>query len=207
MSINLRPRTSKNVTQRTVPHEIVRYRNQRYEGFPRADLCWTQSKQHRKYFIDYLRCERLGEHHHDARSCGQFDTFVKILAGEQWLKFFDYYEMVGLLPRSKIYLDDLCHGTMLRALEKITFRKKHANALTTIPDQFESWPATFDAHDQCSDNATRIQILGAVERCIMRRIRFQDLCIKNCSTKISSHTHEEFVLKLQIIRAQLKAYM
>ncbi len=210
MPVSCRLRARHQTRLRRPPAEVRRAANKRYPGFPDEEECWEQSKTHRDYFLKYLDCAHKSNYHHDMRGCKPFDDLLTRWATTRGLarSFFTHYNILGRPPRGDFrYLSGLISDrSLLTRYSQCSLRKK-LNAEyrdgDLPPVQHAGWPLNFNLFDSYFDDEERAEALEAVEKCITRRIMFRNACVKACSTKNDTESHDKFLLILQILRAQL----
>jgi hypothetical protein len=192
------------------PPAVVRKAStKRYDKFPDITECWEQSKAHQKYFMQYLDCHHKKDYH--ATACKMFDDLVSRWAtGPYQRTFFLHYFVNGRLPRSTKYLDGLLTTSAdITKYAACSLQRRTASSYKkneTVPTILDDWPLNFNLYDLMFTSEDRNEALESLEMCIKRRIFFRNACVKACCTKSDTKTHDQFLLILQILRAQLIDY-
>jgi len=191
--------------------DITRASGKRFSNFPDLQSCWEQSKEHQKYFLKYLDCSEKKRYHEHKNACKLFDDMIVHYSTEQYKKsFFLHYIINGRLPRSTTYLNGLITDkTLLSRYASCSLQKKQRSMYQNqaeIPNVHEEWPVNFNLFDIHFSDRDRTDALEATEMCIERRILFRNACVKACCTEIDTRSHDQFLLILQILRAQLIDY-
>ena len=179
-----------------------------YDGFPRLDQCWSQSEEHRKFFLSKMRCNERRDYHEGVRSCKEFDDMIESLAGKQYKHtYFRYFKVVGRKPRQDDYLEALSERGVLPKLAELAIVKKTRAELrgAGVPGNYNIWPSHFtvDAAMAVLDPEDNDALLKWIEYCIKRRLLFRNVCVRTCNKRIDTETHDHFLLILQILRARL----
>lgn len=180
----------------------------RFPGFPDIKECWEQSREHQRYFLQYLNCNQRKDYHDHVNACKPFDDMIERWASVPFKRtFFLHYTIVGRVPRSTDYLDGLVHDRrLLQRYSACSLRKRLTSSYRNaalIPPILGDWPLNFNLFDLFLSDNEREEVLESVEMCIERRIVFRNACVKACCTKSDTTTHDQFLLILQILRAQL----
>lgn len=187
---------------------IRRKNRARYDGFPSLDQCWSQTEEHRKFFLSRMKCNERRNYHEGVRSCKEFDDMIESLAGMEYKHtYFRYFKVVGRKPRPDEYLDALSDRQILPKLAELAIVKKTRAELhgAGIPGNYSIWPSHFtvDAAIAVLDPEDIDSLLVWIEHCIKRRLLFRNICVRACNKRIDTDTHDHFLLILQILRARL----
>lgn len=192
------------------PNSYIQRRDRdRYEDFPDLSSCWEQSDEHRRYFLQYLNCAERSRYHEQQYACLPFDNMVAGFAGEQYRRtFFAHYRVRGRKPEPRVYLEGFVDDSILPRLALLTIEKKPRSLLDSIPHDYDGWLEHFTIQAAVAIVFPEEKRLmkNAVERCIERRIFFRNACVRSCNKRISTDSHDTFLLILQILRARLIHY-
>jgi hypothetical protein len=167
--------------------------------------CWQKNIKNKKYFLDFLDCEGMSGYHDDEHSCKYFDDTVSTVAGRSYkLTFFVYYKIVGNFTRNhQVLKKPVISKAGLQALARCSLRKVTPEEIKgPVPRCYSDWPIQYNL--PIDENKDRL--LDALNKCIKKRIMFRDMCVIDCDSRISVKTHNDFLILLQILRAQLIVY-
>jgi len=134
-----------------------------------------------------------------------FDKWVESIA-TLWYRrsFFTYYEVVGRTPSVYAYTKGLItNPQMIESLTYILVRKKGQNQIQGVPDEYHTWPNSFDFEPQHFDAMYYEKLLNSINACIKRRIFYRQRCVLECSKTFDTTGHD--AVKLQRLVDGLKA--
>lgn len=174
--------------------------------------CWDQSREHRRYFKDVLKCDK--SYHLDRYACLSFDRWVGRIAGDEYkTSFFSYYTTYPAR------ITELRHCTtgvieerrILSKIRQYNIVRKEVHDVNAPNDpvlrrkftqRFYTWPSSF-TFDSTTTRAQLKNLKKSIEACINRRTWFRKACILNCSKTIDTKSHDHILVILQILRARL----
>ena len=186
--------------------KIQRDAKRMYDSFPDLASCWERSPEHKKYFVKYLGCYDLKNYHHHHHGCKPFDDFISRWADKHTRDFFTYYKVNGCSTRDISYTNELVNDKRkIKSLSNMSIRRKTRIELQgrDIPREYNDWPFLFTIPDLIFDDNDKRDMIVSIEKCIERRLIFRNGCIRACSLRIETESHDLFLKILQIMRAQL----
>ena len=186
------------------------------EFFSSPRRCWEFNKNNRFEFMKKQKCHKI-DYHNEKNGCLPFDDAMENISTEEFrTTMFVYYEITHptTAPSIPRYATNRLAGTIGTKAQRgeeiillsryIIAKKQEALINGPIPTPFHSWPKGFDPLLLGRTKRQREILARSVENCIKRRMEFRNKCAIPCSKKIKrQETHDEFILILQIIRAQL----
>jgi hypothetical protein len=193
------------------PARVQRAARRRYEGFPDLKSCWEQSKEHKRYFIDYLDCPYKALYHKNRHACKRFDTIVRRWASEAYkTTFFGYYRVHGRRVPAVAYRTRLpTEVAELRSLARLSIVKlERAQVGEPLPPPYSDWPSVFTMESvvALSFADEKAELLASIVACIERRQEFRNACVRACCSRIDTRAHDDYLLILHILRARLLLY-
>lgn len=177
--------------------------------FPKAlgdlETCWNTQKE---VFFTERECHEKKKYHDNMNGCGAIDSAIEERFGRTYKKkLFTYYNIVGtqspsLLKRliSKENISEV-GGNFVLLLKP---RAQLANENISTPSQYEEkFPRTFTPEFIFGNDKTVLENGKKwIANCVTDRIKFRDLCVKDCNQKLLDEEHQNFIRKLQVLYAQ-----
>lgn len=183
-------------------------------GSPRQ--CWEANRDNRIEFMKRNKCHKI-DYHNEKEGCLPFDDAMENIATEEYkTSMFIYYDITHPrdAPSTPRYSTKRLSGTIgtktQRGDEVLLLsrygiiKKQQALVQGPLPTPFHSWPKGFDVLLLGKTKRQREILFKSVENCIKRRMEFRNKCAIPCSKMIKrQEVHDEFIVILQILRAQL----
>jgi hypothetical protein len=184
--------------------------------FGKPKECWNHSTTHIEFFKE-LGC--FNDYHKLIEGCKLFDEWIEKFATKDYRKtFFNFYDIIskdGRLPGPEYYTKDIIiDETTQRTLSRCFIVKKdieevelpkRANDRRKFTSLFGKWPETFNVDFVKHGNKRNLQkVKSIIQTCTEYRIWFRNICVRKCSSNISTHSHDKFLLILQILLAKLE---
>ena len=179
------------------------------DRFPKSlgelEECWNTKKE---VFFTERKCDEKKKYHDNMNGCGAIDSAIEDRFGRKYKKkLFTYYNVAGtqslsLLKRliSKENISEV-GGNFVLLLKT---RAQLASENISIPSQYEEkFPRTFTP--ECIFGKNKMVLENGkkwIANCVTDRIKFRDLCVKDCNQKLLDEEHQNFIRKLQVLYAQ-----
>lgn len=179
-------------------------------SFPRVegelDKCWNTRKE---IFLSGRECHKKKNYHENMEGCGAIDRMIEKRFGPMYKKkLFNYYRVVGDFGSTRSMLKRLIADDDIRHIEYFALLRKPEDHLRneniSVPTGYDSkFPETLSPVDLFGNTKRTLQqSKGWIANCVMDRIRFRDLCVKDCNTKLVDKDHQDFIIKLQVLYAR-----
>ena len=178
-------------------------------SFPRGmndlEKCWNTQKE---VFLSGRKCHEIKAYHHNMAGCGAIDTSIEKHFGSTYKKkLFNYYFVAGDLSSTRSLLKRLISEEDVPTVEGFALLRKTRNQLKheeiSRPHGYEEkFPKALDP-SHIFGNTKRVLEQGKswIANCVMDRIKFRDLCVKDCNKKLLDKQHQDFIIKLQVLYA------
>ena len=166
------------------------------------EQCWNTRK---KLFINENKCHEKKKYHENMSGCGAIDASIEKHFGSKYkMKLFNYYRVVGDLGSTRYLLKRLISNNDVINVKEFSLRRKGRHRLNveniSIPSGYEEkFPQTLEPSDIFGKTKKFLeQGKSWIAKCVMDRIEFRDLCIKECNF---DQKHQDFIIKLQVLYA------
>ena len=178
-------------------------------SYPRCmndlEKCWNTQKE---VFLSGRKCHERKAYHDNMAGCGAIDASIEKHFGEKYKKkLFNYYRIVGDLGSTRSLLKRLISEEDVPTVEGFALLRKTSVKLSeegiSRPHGYEEkFPRTLDP-SHIFGNTKRVLDQGKlwIANCVMDRINFRDLCVKDCNKKLLDKEHQDFIIKLQVLYA------
>ena len=179
-------------------------------SFPRGmndlEKCWNTQKE---VFLSGRKCHELKAYHHNMAGCGAIDASIEKHFGSTYKKkLFNYYRVVGDLGSTRSLLKRLIREEDVPIVGRFLLARKDRDQLReeeiSRPHGYEEkFPSVLDP-SHIFGNTKRVLEQGKswIANCVMDRINFRDLCVKDCNKKLLDKEHQDFIIKLQVLYAR-----
>ena len=168
------------------------------------ERCWNSEKE---VFLSGRGCLSKLSYHRDMNSCGGIDEIIGSRFGNKYRRqFLDYYRIMGDLASTKSLLKRLIEdGDVPRLrrfnLDKILHEDLPTDLQRKAPIDYSRFPNMISVEDMFRDEAQLIEAMRYLRNCIIQRIRFRDLCVRDCDRTLIDEKHQAYIIKLQILLA------
>jgi len=178
-------------------------------SFPRGmndlERCWNTQKE---VFLSGRKCHERKRYHENMNGCGSIDASIEKHFGSTYKKkLFNYYFVAGDLSSTRSMLKRLISEEDVSTVEGFLLARKTQQMLSaegiSRPHGYEDkFPRVLDP-SHIFGNTKRVLVQGKswIARCVMDRINFRDLCVKDCNKKLVDKEHQDFIIKLQVLYA------
>jgi hypothetical protein len=168
--------------------------------------CWNSSASHKNVFIQKRKCTKVLYHKVE---CKLFDDFLESIHPGYGQTLLNYYNIKGPIIMIDIPNILTMDGTQLRRLAKLKLDRMSKSetlrrGLVFKEADFFTFVETFTIYGDVLDSRLKRKAMAnALKRCITSRLKYRKQCVTDCSTNIPTGSHDDFILKLAILRAKL----
>ena len=179
-------------------------------SFPRSmndlEKCWNTQKE---VFLSGRRCHEINGYHDNMDGCGSIDASIEKHFGSSYKKkLFNYYSLVGDLSSTRSLLKRLITDDDIPGVGRFALLRKDRDQLReegiSLPHGYEDKFPEFLNPSHIFGNTKRVLLQGKmwISNCVMDRINFRDICVKDCNKKLLDKEHQDFIIKLQVLYAR-----
>lgn len=168
------------------------------------ESCWNSQKE---VFLSGRGCLNKMSYHRDMESCGGIDKIIGTRFGDKYRReFLNYYRIVGDLGSTRSLLKRLIEDGEVQRVRRFDLRKILNEDLSTdlqrkAPADYGRFPGFVSVQDMFPSRIDLVQAMDYIRKCIGERIRFRDLCVRDCDRTLIDEKHQEYIIKLQILLA------
>ena len=170
------------------------------------EKCWNTQKE---VFLSGRKCHEIKAYHHNMNGCGAIDASIEKHFGSTYKKkLFNYYRIVGDLGSTRSLLKRLICDEDIPHVGDFDLNRKTRNKLReeeiSVPHGYEEkFPRTLSS-SHIFGTTKRVLVQGKmwIANCVMDRINFRDLCVKDCNKRLLDKEHQDFIMKLQVLYAE-----